>query len=126
MKKVRINVGKVGLVFKNGDYQKVITNGTYWLGFNQNVMLYDTTREFTPPIAIEILLQDEKLAEMLTVVDVKDNEFVLVYENDNLKKVLQSGRYVYWKGLLNRTFKTIDIGKIEITEGIDKNLFKNY
>ena len=126
MKKVRINTGKVGLVFKNGEYQKVLTKGNYWLGFNQNVIVYDTTKDFAATIAIEILLQDAILAEMLTVIDVKDNELVLVYENENFKKVLQAGRYVYWKGILNRTFATVDISKIYITEKLNKGLFKNY
>ncbi len=126
MKKVRINTGKLGLVFKNGEYQKLLTKGTYWLGFNKNVIVYDTTKEFSATVAIEILLKDEKLAEMLTVVDVKDTELVLLHENENLKKVLSAGRYVYWKGLLNRTFTTVDVSDVNISKNIDKNLFKNY
>jgi hypothetical protein len=31
MKRVRINAGNVGLVFKNGDYQSVITQGIHWM-----------------------------------------------------------------------------------------------
>lgn len=126
MKRVRINQGKVGLVFKNGDYQKVITQDTYWLGFNQNVIVYDVTREFYSTVALEILLQDEKLASMLAVVEVKDNEIVLMYENGNFNKVLTAGRYVFWKNLIDRTFTTVDTSKIYITENIDKGLFTNY
>ena len=58
MKRVRINTGKVGLVFRNGDYQKVITKGTYWLFLNQNVIVYDLTKEFFASVAIEILFKD--------------------------------------------------------------------
>lgn len=127
MKRVTINQGKVGLVFKNNDYQKVLTQGTYWLfGFNQRVQIYDLTEAFHCFVALEILLQDEQLANMLDVIEVKDNELVLVYENSNFKTVLQAGRYVYWKGLVNRTFTTVDVSKIYITENIDKALFSNY
>ncbi|WP_299158285.1 slipin family protein [uncultured Tenacibaculum sp.] len=126
MKKVRINAGKVGLVFKNGDYQKVITQGTYWLFFNQNVIVYDLRGEFKEAVAIEVLLKDTVLAEMLEVVEVKDNELVLVYENNNFKKVLEAGKYFYWKGFVNRAFKKVDRSKIYITENIDKALFSNY
>ena len=69
MKKVRINAGKVGLVFKNGNYIKVITEGKYWLGFNQNVIEYNLANEFFTTLAIEILLKDSLLSEMLEVVE---------------------------------------------------------
>lgn len=126
MKKVRINAGKIGLIFKKGDYQKVITEGTYWLYLNQNVMLYDLTQEFYASVAIEILLKDEMLAALLEVIDVKDNELVLMYENNNFKRVLNAGRYFYWKGFIDRKFTRIDICKIEITENIDTALYNNY
>ena len=127
MKRIRINTGMVGLVFKNGDYQKVITQGTHWLYLNQNVIEYNLANEFIiSVVAKEILLKDTVLADMLETVDVKDAEKVLIYENNNFKKVLTSGRYFYWKGLVNRTFKTIDTSKIYITETVDKALFNNY
>ena len=125
MKRVRINVGKVGLVFKNGDYLRVITKGTYWLGFNQKVITYDLTKQFIAPIAIEVLLQDKKLEAILNVVEVKDNEIVLMYENDSFKSVLTAGRYLFWKGLIDYKFVTADLSKIYITEKIDKIVFSN-
>lgn len=123
MKRVRINVGKVGLVFKNGDYQRVITQGMNWLKLRESVMIYNTAHTFAVPIALEILLKDEVLAEMLEVVEVRDNEIVLVYENKNFKNVLSAGRYIFWKGFIEREFIKADLSKIEITEQIDKSLF---
>ncbi|WP_442266548.1 slipin family protein [Tenacibaculum sp. ZS6-P6] len=126
MKRVRIHLGKVGLVFKNGNYQKVITEGVHWLGFNQSVMIYDLSHQFRTTVATEILLKDEALVDLLDVVEVKDNELVLVYENENFKSVLSAGRYLFWKGLIYRTFQKVDTSKIYITEHIDKSLFSNY
>ncbi|MFY0604587.1 MAG: slipin family protein [Flavobacteriaceae bacterium] len=123
MKRVRINVGKVGLVFKNGDYQRVITQGINWLKFRESVMIYNKAHIFAVPIALEILLKDEVLAEMLELVEVRDNEIVLVYENKNFKNVLSAGRYVFWRGLIEREFVKADLSKIEVTEQIDKSLF---
>lgn len=126
MKRVRINAGKVGLVFKRGDYKRVITKGVYWLGFNQSVQIYDLTKQFFASIAIEILLQDKTLEAMLNIVEVKDNEIVLVYENGLFKNVLTAGKYQFWKGLVDYDFVTADLNKIYITEKIDKSLFSNY
>lgn len=126
MKRVQINTGNVGLVFKNGNYQKVITEGTYWLKFSQHVTVYNLTEKFHAPIASEILLQDVALANVLEVIDVSDTEIVLRHEKGNLKAVLEAGQHLYWKGLVERTFTLIDLSKIEITEIKDKNLLKDY
>ena len=126
MKRVRINVGKVGLVFKRGDYVRVITQGVHWLGFYERALVYDLSNSFATPIALEILLKDEVLANMLEVVEVKDGELVLLYEKGNFKTVLNAGRYVYWKGLIEREYVRVDLNKIYITERFDKSLFSNY
>ena len=126
MLRVRINAGKVGLVFKKGDYVRVITEGLHWLGFNQRVLIYDLSTSFTTPIALEVLLKDEVLAAMLDVVEVKDGEIVLLYEKGNFKNVLNAGRYVFWKGLIEREYVRVDLNKIYITENLDKSLFSNY
>ncbi|MGG8496410.1 slipin family protein [Tenacibaculum sp. TC6] len=126
MKRVRINQGNVGLVFKNGDYVKVITQGAYWLGFNQEVKIYDVTKDFYTSIALEILLVDEVLAAMLEVVEVKDAELALVYENGNFKRVLYAGRYVFWKGLMARKVTIVDTSSIEIGKDFDTTLYANY
>jgi regulator of protease activity HflC (stomatin/prohibitin superfamily) len=123
MKRVRINVGKVGLVFRKGDYKRVIKEGIHWLRFGEKVYKYDLTKPFIAPQATEILLKDFQLENMLHVIEVKDNELALVLENKNLKHVLTSGRYLYWKDLIDYKFITVDRSKIEISEEIDKSWF---
>jgi len=123
MKRVRINEGNIGLVFKKGNYLKVITEGVYWIGMNQNVLIYNLATSFATPIALELLLKNDQITAFIDVVEVKDNEIVLVYENENFKTVLRAGRYTYWIGLVNRTYTRVDLNKIYITEQIEKSLF---
>ena len=125
MKRVRINAGNVGLVFKRGDYQNVITQGTHWVGFKNMVTIFDLTKEFIAPIALEILLKDQGLEEMLHVIEVKDAELALVSENGKLKKVLAAGRYAFWKGVINYEVVMADLSKIYITEAINKILLSH-
>lgn len=119
MKRIRINVGKIGLVFKNGDYKRVITEGVHWLNPFETVIKYDMARPFYPLIELNVLLRDEALTRLLTVVEVGDNEIALQYENGNFKAVLTPGRYSFWKGLIDYSFVKADLGKIEITDDID-------
>jgi regulator of protease activity HflC (stomatin/prohibitin superfamily) len=121
MKRIRINTGKIGLVFRNGNYKRVVTEGVYWLLPNEDVFQYDMTKPFHPSIELNILLRDEQLAGMLTVVEVRDNEVALQYENGNFKNVLGPGRYAYWKGVTDFSFIKADLSKIEVTESIDAN-----
>jgi len=114
-----INAGKTGLVFRKGNYKKVITEGTNWLPFNSQVKEYDLSKPFFPPLELNVLLRDEKLAEMLTLVEVKDNEIVLQYENGNFKNVLTPGRYTFWKGLTDFSFVTANLNKITIGDNIE-------
>jgi regulator of protease activity HflC (stomatin/prohibitin superfamily) len=125
MKRVKVNAYQAGLVFKNGVYQRLLKEGKYWFWENVQVYIYDLTKPFVATIELNILLQDQELAEMLYVVDVKDNEIVLLYENGLLKQVLTAGRYTFWKSAVNYEFVRADISKIEITENIDRNTLQN-
>lgn len=125
MRKVRINTGKIGLVFKRDNYDRVITKGVYWLKISEKVIEYDMTSEFYAPVDLNILLKDTVLKEHLIIQEVKDNEIVLKYENGNFKDVLKPGRYAFWKGVTDYKFITADLSKIEINEDIDKAVLQS-
>ena len=125
MKRVKINAYQVGLVFKNDAYKKMLKEGTYWFWKGETVMVYEMAKPFVALIELNILLQDTALAESLHVVEVKDNEIALQYENGLLKQVLTAGRYAFWKGIINYEFVTADISKIEITENIPRATLQN-
>ena len=122
MKKVRINAGFVGLVFKRDNYNRVITEGSYWLLPNESVTVFDLSKPFSPVIDLNLLLKDEKLAELLTIVEVCDNEIVFQFVNGNFKCILHPGRYSFWNGLNTYEFKKADLSKIEITNEIPMNI----
>src|SRR5687768_15694538 len=121
MKKVKVNAYQVALVFKRGVYQRLLTEGTYWL-WNENAYGYDITKPFVAPIELNILLQDSLLANALHVVEVNDNEIVLHYENGLLKQVLTAGRYTFWKSVIRHEFVKADISKIDIADNIGRSL----
>jgi len=119
MKRVIINAYQVGLVFKKNEYKRMLKEGIYWL-WSEDVFVYDVTKPLVPVIELNILLQDEALKDALIVVEVKDNEIVLQYENGLLKQVLNAGRYAFWKSVIQYDFIKADTSKIEITENINK------
>ena len=125
MKNIRVNAYQVALVFKQGVYQRMLKEGSYWFWKNEKVHVYNITQPFVAPVELNILLQDVVLADALHVVDVKDSEIVLQYENGLLKQVLTAGRYTFWKSMIAYDFVRADISKIEITENINRATLQN-
>lgn len=122
MKKVNVNEWQVALVFKNGAYKKMLLAGNYWFWKNEQVLIYDITKQFVAPVELNILLQDQSLADILQVVEVKENEILLQYENGLLKQVLSSGRYAFWKSVVKNEFIRADISQVEIDLSINRSL----
>ena len=126
MKQIKINAYQIALVFKNGEYKKVLQEGKYWLWYNETIMVYDVTKPFTAPVELNILLQDTALANALQVIEAGDNEIVLQYQDGLLKQVLTAGRYAFWKNAVNNyEFVKADISKIDITENISRAVLQN-
>lgn len=122
MKKAKVNAWQAGLVFKDGEYKRLLLAGSYWFWKNEQVYIYDITKQFAPPVELNILLKDEGLADILQVVEVKDNEIVLQYENNLLKQVLTAGRYAFWKSVVQYDFIRADISQVEIGDTIDRSM----
>lgn len=120
MQRVRINAGKAGLVFRGGDFKRVITEGVYWILPFEKVVQYDMSTPFYPFVEINLLLRNKQMRELLQVVEIRDNEFALQYENGNFKNVLVPGRFAFWNGLTNFSFEIIDLSTIVIDQKIDK------
>jgi len=116
MKRVRINNGKVGLVFRNGDYLKVLTTGKYWVRYTDKVGICNMSQPLTLSMELNILLQDEALANLLHVIEVADNEIILRYENGIFDGVLTTGRHAYWKGPTKYTFDKIDLSGTKVID----------
>lgn len=124
MKRIRINKGYVGLVFRQNDYLRVLTEGKHWISLYEKVGHYNLAKPFSAPVELNLLLQDEKLAELLTVVEVKDNEIVLQAIDGNFKNVLLPGKYAFWNGVVKYTFTKVDLDKVEIDKSISKSILE--
>lgn len=125
MKRIRINQGKVALVFRNGDYKSVITAGKHWVSLFDSVVEYDMTKAFMTPKSLDLLLRDEQLSALLHVITVGDTEIVLKYERGNFQGVLTAGTYAFWKGLVDYKFIAVDLTDYEVDKRIVKETLVN-
>lgn len=125
IKNVQIKAYQIGLVFKNRNLIEILKEGNYWLFGNKSVEIFETKDQFKTGNDLNLLLKNENLKNLLEVIEVKDGELALMYENGIFKEVLNVGQYAFWKGIVNREFQKIDLTKVEITEKISKTILEN-
>ena len=125
IRNLKIKAYQVALVFKNRNLIEVLKEGNYWIFGNKSVEIYEMKNQFLAKEDLNILLKNEELASMLELVEVKDGELILMYENGIFKDDLGVGLYAFWKGIINREFQKIDLKKVEITENISTNILEN-
>ncbi len=122
MKKITVNTNQVALIIRSGELKRVLTAGSYWLGFGAEVIVCDMAKPVPSNLSLDVLLQHPDFAALVTVVDVSDNEIVLQYTNKNLQKVLTAGRYAFWNGLSSYSFVRVSLDDYNIDPAIDRNL----
>lgn len=125
IKNVQIEAYQVGLVFKNRNLIEILKEGNHWIFGNKSVETYEMKTLLKANDDLILLLKNEELNEMLEIVEVKDGELVLIYENGIFKEVLHVGQYAVWKGVMNREFQKVDLTKVDITEKISKTILEN-
>ena len=117
LKTVRIRKHEVGLLFRSGDFQCVLTAGTHRL-WGLDVLLgrlrvevYNRLEpKFTHPL-LDVLISNEQLRGQLLLVDLSDVERALVWKDGRLGWVLGPGRYAFWNSPASLEVETFDVGQ---------------
>ncbi|WP_300668903.1 slipin family protein [Soonwooa sp.] len=124
MKNLNVKLNEVALVFKNERLIDVLIEGKYWVGFGKETNVFELSKNFPKFENIDYLLKEEKFAALVDVVELKDNEVALMYENKNYVSVLHAGRHIFWKSHINREFRIYDTSVLEVDASINKNLYQ--
>lgn len=122
MKRLQVKTNHVALVFKQGELDKVYTQGNYWLWGNKEVIEYNTSQMFAHREDMDALLENKELADLVEVIDVMDSEVVLVYKNKVFDTVLSAGRYIYWKQAKIYSFERYTISDIEVPSKVHRSI----
>lgn len=122
MKRVKVNAWKKGLVFKNDNLIKILNEGTYWLWPSEVVFDFDMSKPLISPVNLNILLKNNDFVESTIMVEVKNNQLALQYENGLFTGVLTAGRHIFWKGLIDYNFIMVDLDQMEIDVNIEKSI----
>jgi len=125
MKRITINLGFVGIVYKNGNYQRFLTEGKHWLGFGEELALHSLSVPFAPRLDLNVYFKDSELKKLLHIIEVLNNQIVLVFKDKIFQKVLTSGIYAYWNSLCHFEFTSVDLSSFEIPDTIPISLLQH-
>jgi hypothetical protein len=124
MKRIKIKINQIGLLFRDEVLERVLTTGQYWVGFWDEVDIYDMNYAFAPKQELKTLLQNVELASLLTILDLLDNEIALLYKDGRYNQLLTTGMFAFWKGVPEITYQKFDTRALYVDESIDRNLIE--
>jgi regulator of protease activity HflC (stomatin/prohibitin superfamily) len=129
-KKITVKKNERGLLLRNGDFERVLQPGTYWLN-----SLFAPTRvetfaleqaAFTHGLTDYLLAKEPQVVEREFLrVELTDTQVGLRHENHVLVEVLPPAtRKLYWKGLIDVRVEVIDIaqGELELPKALAATL----
>lgn len=130
---IHIQKDQRGLLFKRGDYVKHLKPGSYFLPLFANsfispyrVIIMNVDDPFSPSdLDLHLFLHDEELLQELTILDVRDHELALHYEDGKFIDVYPSGKYAFWNSYKEHTFILIDLKEPTVSDKIDRSIFSH-
>lgn len=126
MKKIIINENQKGFLFKNGKYIKTVGAGKYLLTGGKTIEVSEYGHIIRPAhCPLDVLLEDENFASMVTVVEVADEELVVHFVNGRFASAISvHGKYAFWNGKDTHTFLRVDLSDPEVAADFPRYLFE--
>jgi len=110
-KRYKIRSYEMGLMFREDEFQGLITAGTHWFFDPLGKVRVDIVSQREPWLVhekLDLMIKSGKLAEHAVVLDLQDNERALVWVEKRFSHVLPAGQYAYWTGQKQVRVEIID------------------
>lgn len=120
--RMKIRKDQRGLLFKEGEYVKFLPPGNYFSLLGGNIEIHQVLNPFVSRIDFSFLRNDPILMKELEIIDLKDNEIAIHFEEDKFKSVLKTGIHAFWKGIKARSFIKINLDDPFVSEEIERSI----
>lgn len=115
----RIRRHERGLVFRDGDFVRLLGPGWYWtLGLRLRrrvVERFSTLDVRFEHDLIDVLVADARLRDALHVLDLDDNQRALVWQDGRLREIVGPGRHAFWRTPYELRFEVFNIDEPRFT-----------
>ena len=111
IKRIKIRSYEKGLLFREGDFAKLLDQGAHWLFDPLGKVRVDVVSQRDPWLAhekLDLIVKSGRLQDQATIVDLKDHERALVWIENRFSHILPPGLYAYWNGQKQVRIEVID------------------
>ncbi len=127
IKRILIRSFEKGLLFRDGEFKKVLHAGTYWFLDPLDRIRGDIVSMRDPWLIhpdLDVLIQAGVLEDDAVVLDLKDDQRALVWIDRRFERVLGPGQYALWKTLRDIRYEIVDARAVRF-EHTDANVIRN-
>lgn len=101
MFRTRIKKYELGLLFRRGDFLRLLGPGDHllpgvWIGLDRLEIVNVLDTRFRSPL-LDLLVRQPELQERLEVVDLAEDQRAVVWRNGRLFDLVGAGLYAYWR-----------------------------
>jgi regulator of protease activity HflC (stomatin/prohibitin superfamily) len=110
-KRCKIHTYEVGLLFRDGDFRRLLDAGTRRFFDPLGKVRVDVVSQRDPWLVheqLDVIVKSGALAERAVVLDLKDHERALVWVENRFSHVLPAGLYAYWTGRKDVRVEVVD------------------
>lgn len=116
MFKIHVAKHEIGLVLRRDELRRVLTPGDWFVpevlfGRSRVRLVNVLDTRFVHPL-LDVLVADERLRDLLVVVDLAEDERAIVWRDGRLFDFVGAGRFAYWK----QPFR-VKVETFSVTEG---------
>ena len=115
LRSVRVRSFEKGLLFRNGEFERVLGEGRHWLFdpfFDARVDLVSARAPWLVHRDLDLIVKSGQLDGHATVVELTDTERALVWIDGRFDTVLGPGRYALWTTVCDVRVETIDVRRV--------------
>jgi regulator of protease activity HflC (stomatin/prohibitin superfamily) len=111
LKYLKIRGYEMGLLFKNGDFLRLLEPGAHWILDPLARCQCDVVSQREPFLShpkLDLIVKSGALKGRADVLDLRDHERALVWVDNRFHSILAAGLYVYWTGQKQVRVEVID------------------
>lgn len=114
-RRFRIRTWEMGLLFRDGEFQRLLPAGTHWLFDPLRRLQVDIVSQREPWLThekLDLIIRSGALAGQVAVLDLQDTQRALVWIDNRFSHLLPPGQYAYWTGMRQVRVEIVDVGSV--------------
>ena len=96
MKKIKIHNQEIGLEINQNTVENIYKNGSYWIFFTKKIEIFKIN-ELIDPKFYDLFIYNDFLNDLIDTIEVKHNEVLIVYKNNQYYKCFYNTNVLMWK-----------------------------